>query len=120
MNLTLRQCDNILVVVSCSALKKKYRDTLVQNIKHDALIHFVLLDVLPAELFKRLERRAEVEEHFMPTSLIESQLHDLEKPLINEGLGDRVILSVDDQLAKRDIEYIGNWLIKAIKNYQNV
>ena len=120
MNLTLRQCDNILVVVSCSALKKKYRDILVQNIKHNALIHFVLLDVLPTELFKRLERRAEVEEHFMPTSLIESQLQDLEKPLINEGFGDRVILSVDEQLAKKDVEYIGNWLIEAIKNCQNI
>ena len=120
MNLTLRQCDSILVFVSCSALKKKYRDILVKNIKHNTLIHFVLLDVLPAELFKRLERRAEVEEHFMPTSLIESQLQDLEKPLINEGFGDRVILSVDEQLAKKDIEYIGNWLIEAIQNYQNV
>ena len=67
-----------------------------KNIKHNTLIHFVLLDVLPTELSKRLERRAEVEEHFMPNSLIESQLHDLEKPLINEGLGDRVILSVDE------------------------
>ena len=56
----------------------------------------------------------------MPTSLIESQLHDLEKPLINEGLGDRVILSVDEQLAKKDIEHIGNWLIEAIRNYQNI
>ena len=120
MNLTLRQCDNTLVVVSCSALKKKYRDILVQNIKHNALIHFVLLDVLPTELSKRLERRAEVEEHFMPTSLIESQLHDLEKPHINEGFGDRVILSVDEQLATKDIDHIGNWLIEAIKNYQNV
>ena len=68
----------------------------MKNIKHNALIYFVLLDVLPTDLFKRLERRAEVEEHFMPNSLIESQLHDLEKPLINEGLGDRVILSVDE------------------------
>ena len=59
-------------VVACSALKRVYRDRLRRP-----QVLFVYLDVPRAELQRRLAQRAD---HFMPGSLLDSQLRDLEPP----------------------------------------
>jgi gluconokinase len=59
-------------VVTCSALKRSYRDQL----RRPGVL-FVYLEVPPAELARRLARRAG---HFMPPSLLDSQLETLEPP----------------------------------------
>lgn len=64
-------------VVACSALRRAYRDHL--RTANDA-VRFVLLDVPQAELQCRLEGRR----HFMPASLLESQLRTLEYPQQDE------------------------------------
>jgi gluconokinase len=69
-----------IVVVSCSALKKAYRDRLGAAI--GAPTAFVLLEVGQAELLTRLENR---NEHFMPASLLHSQLELLERPGSDEN-----------------------------------
>ena len=61
-------------VVSCSALKRAYRDRL-RLAAPDT--RFVLLDVPAAVLADRLARRAS---HFMPAALLGSQLATLERP----------------------------------------
>ena len=61
-------------VVSCSALKRAYRDRL-RDAAPDA--HFVLLDVPEAVLAERLAKRPA---HFMPAALLASQLATLEPP----------------------------------------
>lgn len=58
-------------VLACSALRRRYRDRLAVA----APCRFVLLDVPPDELARRLERRAG---HFMPAALLASQLATLE------------------------------------------
>jgi carbohydrate kinase (thermoresistant glucokinase family) len=66
------------VVAACSALKRRYRDVL-----RDAAgpIRFVL-PVLPRDaLAQRLARRSG---HYMPASLLDSQLADLEPPARDE------------------------------------
>lgn len=63
------------VVLACSALKRAYRDRL-RELAPD--LHFFLLTVDPAELRRRLESRADTGEHFMPASLLDSQLATLE------------------------------------------
>ena len=60
-------------VVACSALRERYRDVL--RVRPD--VRFVLLDVPPALLQQRLAARRG---HFMPPSLLPSQLATLERP----------------------------------------
>jgi gluconokinase len=64
-----------IAVATCSALKRAYRDRLRQVIA--APVGFVLLDADPAELLRRLTARTH---HYMPPSLLTSQLDTLERP----------------------------------------
>ncbi|MFJ4157476.1 gluconokinase [Pseudomonas sp. NPDC089752] len=61
-------------ILTCSALKRSYRDTL-----RDAMpgLVFVFLELTPAEAEKRVLARPG---HFMPASLIDSQFAALESP----------------------------------------
>ncbi|HEX3804991.1 MAG TPA: gluconokinase [Solirubrobacteraceae bacterium] len=63
--------------ITCSALKRSYRDQL----RRPGVL-FVFLDVPRAELEQRLAHRAH---HFMPASLLESQLAALEPPAPDEA-----------------------------------
>jgi carbohydrate kinase (thermoresistant glucokinase family) len=63
-------------VIACSALKESYRKILCCN----ATMHVVYLHGDKETLSERLNRRAKETNHFMPTSLLESQLNTLEDP----------------------------------------
>ncbi len=67
------------VVASCSALKRVYRDQLRAAVPD---ILFVFLHGDPALLMSRLSARAG---HFMPASLLQSQLDILEPPGTDES-----------------------------------
>jgi gluconokinase len=60
------------VVVACSALRRRYRDA-IRAVAPDAV--FVQLEVDPHELEARVRRRLD---HYMPASLLPSQLATLE------------------------------------------
>ncbi|UYY79553.1 gluconokinase [Sphingomonas sp. R1] len=62
-------------VAACSALRSVYRDRLRHRIA--APVQFVLLEADRAALVARMARRPG---HFMPTSLLDSQLATLEPP----------------------------------------
>src|SRR5260221_7925551 len=62
------------VVLACSALRRLYRDILRAG--HDDVV-FVFLQAHQAVIQRRLDERRE---HFMPASLLESQLLALETP----------------------------------------
>ena len=68
-----------LAVVACSALKRSYRERLSRSIT--APTAFVLLDTSRAELARRMRSRAG---HYMPESLLDSQLATLERPMPGE------------------------------------
>lgn len=68
------------LVVSCSALKRRYRDLLRSVGAAD--VRFVYLAGSRAVLAERLTTRRG---HFMPPSLLESQLATLEEPAPDEG-----------------------------------
>lgn len=76
------------VVVSCSALKRSYRDLLRRNRPGVVFVH---LAGTKAELADRLSHRRG---HFMPPSLLDSQLADLQ-PLQADEPG--VTLSIEGQ-----------------------
>lgn len=63
-----------VAVAACSALRRSYRDRLAAAIA--APTRFILLDAAPAELRHRLANRPG---HYMPSSLLTSQLDTLER-----------------------------------------
>jgi gluconokinase len=64
-----------LVVAACSALKHRYRERLSENV--GAPTSFIMLEADREELSRRLDQR---EGHYMPPSLLSSQLEALERP----------------------------------------
>jgi gluconokinase len=67
------------LVVSCSALKRRYRDLL--RSAGDADVRFVYLAGSRALIEERMGKR---QGHFMPASLLDSQLSILEEPAPDE------------------------------------
>ncbi|TCL75706.1 gluconokinase [Rhizobium sp. BK251] len=80
------------IVISCSALKRVYRDRL--RAAADDRLLFVYLDGSRELLMKRMGER---KGHFMPVSLLESQLLTLEVPTGEPGV---VTVDIDDSLEK--------------------
>jgi gluconokinase len=78
-SLRLINAGNAGVVLTCSALKKKYRDVIrvapyfVPNLH----LHFIYLSAPEEVLLRRVAARAN---HFMPPSMVASQLSILEPP----------------------------------------
>lgn len=66
-------------VVACSALKRRYRQTLQE---HCPAARFLFLDIAKDEVADRLANR---QNHFMPASLLDSQFADLERPTATEA-----------------------------------
>lgn len=75
------------IVVACSALRRAYRDR-IRTVAPDA--RFVELVVPQSELRTRMSRR----DHFMPPTLLDSQLATLE-PLADDEAGVRVTNDAD-------------------------
>lgn len=71
------------LVLSCSALKRRYRDLLRQA---DSALRFAHLHGERALIEQRMKARTA---HYMPTSLLDSQLRDLE-PLAPDEAGVRL------------------------------
>ncbi|MDI2112854.1 gluconokinase [Commensalibacter nepenthis] len=66
-------------ILTCSALKKSYRDILRKDIYGS--FYFIYIDVPPEILLQRLQKR---KGHFMPASLLSSQLETLDTPEADE------------------------------------
>ncbi|KAM7537755.1 hypothetical protein Aperf_G00000059882 [Anoplocephala perfoliata] len=71
--------QSTLVVATCSALKRQYRRILSQPPNSDVL--FVFLDAPRDLLLARVSQRVN---HFLPASLVQSQLDTLEAPNCDE------------------------------------
>ncbi|MBX4893782.1 gluconokinase [Rhizobium bangladeshense] len=87
MQASLDKCEGI--IVSCSALKRIYRDRLRAAAGN---LFFVYLEGSKALLAKRMGER---KGHFMPVSLLESQLATLEVPTGEPGV---VTVDIDDNV----------------------
>jgi gluconokinase len=85
------------IVVACSALKKSYREIIRTA---DPSVRFVLLQGPRDLLSKRVESRSD---HYMPPSLLDSQLETLE-PLQPDELGFTLdINQTPDELASQAV-----------------
>ena len=69
--------NNEAIIIACSALKQSYRDILSSG---HVKPRFVYLQGSKEVLHERAHARAAQEDHFMPVSLLESQLDTLEQP----------------------------------------
>jgi len=78
------------VVLTCSALKQKYRDVIrvAGYFDHSLLIHFIYLSA-PEELL--LERVRLRQNHYMGANMVHSQFEVLEPP----GPNERDVISID-------------------------
>jgi len=67
------------VVVTCSALKRKYRDVMrvAQYYQHDVQLHFIYLQASEEVLLQRVGAR---QNHYMGANMVKSQLAALEPP----------------------------------------
>ncbi|EEH08062.1 thermoresistant gluconokinase [Histoplasma capsulatum G186AR] len=81
------------VVVTCSALKRKYRDVMrVAAYNHPTVqIHFIYLDAEEDVLVRRVTAR---KGHYMPPTMVHSQFQALEKP-VSGSEGDAITVSCD-------------------------
>lgn len=68
--------DNGGAVLACSALKKAYRNILKKDLRDEDII-FIHLDGERKLIAERLKTRSG---HYMPTSLLQSQIDTLEEP----------------------------------------
>jgi gluconokinase len=103
MKATLERNEGI--VVSCSALKRSYRDRLRAAV--DGNLFFVYLHGSKELLTRRMGER---KGHFMPPSLLESQLAALETPTGEPGVATVDIDDTIDGIAKaalRDMSSLG-------------
>tara|TARA_Y100000768_G_scaffold388632_1_gene385745 strand:- start:2457 stop:2945 length:489 start_codon:yes stop_codon:yes gene_type:complete len=78
-------------VIACSALKESYRKLLSRNITKNNLL-WVYLKCGLDQLKKRMNQR----DHFMPLSLLKSQMDTLEEP--KKGLYLKCTLTVNKQI----------------------
>ncbi|KAI5284077.1 hypothetical protein KEM52_003094 [Ascosphaera acerosa] len=71
------------VIVTCSALKHKYRDVMrIAAYEHPSVsIHFIYLRADESELLARVQRR---QGHYMKSSMVHSQFSALEEPAQDE------------------------------------
>ena len=82
--MSARAAEGVGTIVTCSALKRSYRDLLASAAGRVFFIHLV---ARTDELRERMTHR---EGHFMPSSLLPSQLADLE-PLADDEDGVTVV-----------------------------
>ena len=80
------------VVVTCSALKRKYRDVIriAAYNNHNVLVHFIYLRASEEVLTARVQGR---KGHYMKSAMVHSQLEMLEEPDVEEQRRD--VLEID-------------------------
>lgn len=94
------------VLVSCSALRREYRQSLLDNAR--VPIGFIHLHTEQAVIAERMANR---EGHFMPVSLLESQYQLLE-PLQHDEVGVAVdIAQTIDQVVDEALVFINSSLL---------
>lgn len=87
------------VVVTCSALKRKYRDVIrvAAYYDHDILVHFIFLSASPEVLLERVSKR---QGHYMGANMVKSQFDILEPPASDE----KDVFSIDVSRTMEDVK----------------
>lgn len=96
------------VIITCSALKRKYRDVMriAAYNNSDIRVHFVFLNVSESLLMDRVRAR---QNHYMKDSMVHSQIQSLETPTADEV----DVLSVDASGVSDEVQKLA---LAAVKN----
>lgn len=96
------------VIITCSALKRKYRDVMriAAYNNSDIRVHFVFLNVSESLLMDRVRAR---QNHYMKDSMVHSQIQSLETPTADEV----DVLSVDASGVSNEVQKLA---LAAVKN----
>lgn len=89
------------VVVTCSALKRKYRDVIrvAAYNDHDVMVHFIYLRADINILLARVKGR---KGHYMKSAMVRSQLEVLEEP--DEQEHERDVLEVECRASLTEVQ----------------
>jgi gluconokinase len=101
--LAARAAEDVCGVITCSALKRIYRDHLRASVPDLA---FIFPDPPATLLRERVETRTG---HFMPASLLQSQLDTLEPP----GADEQVLRLSGDETVETACRRAADWLADA-------
>ena len=99
------------VVVTCSALKRKYRDVIRIATYHNPTIrvHFVFLSAAEATLMDRVRAR---KNHYMKDYMVKSQFESLETPQQDEA----DVLSVDANGTNTEVQQLAVGVVNKVLN----
>lgn len=102
------------VVLTCSALKRKYRDVIRVAGYYDPHIsvHFIFLDATEELLLDRVARR---QNHYMGAGMVHSQFADLERP----GADEPDVVSVDVSGTEKEVLELARTQVQAIQAAQS-
>lgn len=89
------------VVLSCSALKQAYRDTLRSYVPQ---LHFVFLEISHATALARVSARASA--HFFPAALVDNQFATLESPTGEPGVLTLDATAPQDELVAKVLAWL--------------
>ncbi|KAK5120963.1 hypothetical protein LTR85_005747 [Meristemomyces frigidus] len=97
------------VIVTCSALKKKYRDVIRIATYHDptVLVHFVFLNASESLLMDRVRGR---QGHYMKDYMVHSQFESLEAPQADET----DVLSVEASGTSVEVQKLALAVVKKV------
>jgi len=107
----LRSSNSKGVVVTCSALKRKYRDVIRIATYHDPTIRvrFVFLSAAEAVLMDRVRAR---KNHYMKDYMVKSQFESLETPQQDEA----DVLSVDASGLSTEVQQLAVGVVNKVLN----
>ena len=105
--LTLAKQNTQGVIVTCSALKRKYRDVIRIASYHNqkVKVHFVFLQATEALLMDRVRLR---KDHYMKDYMVRSQFQSLETPMEDET----DVLSVDASGDSKEVQNLALTVVK--------
>ncbi|MEQ4304070.1 gluconokinase [Plantactinospora sp. B6F1] len=93
-----RAAEGVSTVLACSALRRSYRDVLRQG---PPSVDFVFLDGAAEVIRERLSQRAG---HYMPASLLDSQIATLERPAPDERVLTLDVAATPEELVEAAVE----------------
>ncbi|AVT37947.1 gluconokinase [Plantactinospora sp. BB1] len=93
-----RAAEGVSTVLACSALRRSYRDVLRQG---PPSVDFVFLDGSAEVIRERISRRAG---HYMPASLLDSQIATLERPGPDERILTLDVAATPQELVEAAVE----------------
>jgi len=103
-----RAAEGVSTVLACSALKLSYRDMLRQG---PPSVDFVFLHGSAEVIRDRISRRAG---HYMPASLLDSQIATLEPPRPDERVLTLDVASTPEELVSAAVDRLGLPIVRRV------